>query len=148
MIRTNISSLWYYPRLTDLLEKNNRTFFGGHLHRDFLSGNGMIMTPDLVQYLINTYDEYKPQDTISDDVRISHIIRRIFPQDQWTTIPYLFYNQENIQEEDFHSFSHYYCKGGGTDEELNQKVCNLLWGEDFQAKEIWGKVKEVEYIPM
>lgn len=140
IIRTNLSSLWYWPRVYDQLKTfESNTFFGGDIIRDFISGNGMIMSSDIVQRHIDIYNPLEGDNF--DDIMMGRQIATIHPQNRWIQIPYLRYDWDNLDT--LNDYCHYYLEKGGDDEVLNTTVCDRIWGEDFQKTDIWGSVKPV-----
>ena len=72
IVRTNLSTFWNIPNLFKLCETFPKTnFAGGYNIQGFISGTGIIMSPDVATILYRT--PYIP--IIHDDVAISDVFR-------------------------------------------------------------------------
>lgn len=83
VIRTNLSSLWNFKALIKYLETlpNKSVYSGviGHCsqkHIDFASGAGIIMTPDIVELIIQNKN-YAYECNYQDDVEIGFILKKL-----------------------------------------------------------------------
>lgn len=71
MIRTNLSSFWNLPNILNLLEtKPTSGYAGGYNVQGFITGTGIILSPDIVELLCNNTLAIH----MHDDVLISHIL--------------------------------------------------------------------------
>jgi hypothetical protein len=76
VLRTNLSSFYYFPKLLDLLTKLPPTscYFGmvGNLNGKFGSGAGFILSTDLAKMLVAHKEELIDNTSYPDDVVIGH----------------------------------------------------------------------------
>ena len=74
VLRTNLSSFYYFPKLLDFLKRLPPTecysAMIGTLHRQFGSGAGIILSTDLVKMLITHKEELLDNTSFPDDVVI------------------------------------------------------------------------------
>ena len=72
IVRTNLSTFWNIPNLFKLCDTFPKTNFAGGYHvQCFISGTGIIMSPDVAKILYKTH--YIP--TTHEDVAISEVFR-------------------------------------------------------------------------
>jgi hypothetical protein len=76
VIRSNLSSVWCFPRLVSHLEKQPKTrmfmgVIGTSLPRHFVSGAGMYMTRDVALQLVNIRYHVHSYGIYNDDIAIS-----------------------------------------------------------------------------
>jgi hypothetical protein len=87
VLRTNLSSFYYFPKLLDFLKNlpSTRAYSAviGNWHGQFGSGAGFILSTDLVKMLINHKTELLDNTRFPDDVVIGHF----FLQRNITIIP-------------------------------------------------------------
>lgn len=76
ILRTNMSSFWVFDNLLPLLEVlPNEGLLAGESWGNFISGAGMIFTPDVCDILVeNKQGVYDTKPTEADDVRISQYL--------------------------------------------------------------------------
>jgi hypothetical protein len=84
VLRTNLSSFYYFPRLLEFLKTlpSTQCYSGaiGHLHGPFGSGAGFILSTDLVKMLINNKEQLLDNARFPDDVVIGHFfLHRYIP---------------------------------------------------------------------
>lgn len=77
ILRTNMSSFWYFPNLLPVLQTMPKErYLTSELIGDFTSGAGFILTPDLCYFLIghlHLLNNFAPE--WADDARISYFLR-------------------------------------------------------------------------
>jgi hypothetical protein len=83
MVRTNLSSVYYIPRLLDILGQHSKTeFIGGEVditnsYFPFVSGAGIVMSGDVIKEIlrvVKTYGISPHRLYLPDDVALSHIL--------------------------------------------------------------------------
>ncbi len=77
ILRTNMSSFWVFHNLFPVLEKQPREkLLAGELNGNYISGAGMIFTPDVCELLIKGKEQVYElrKDEPFDDVRISFFL--------------------------------------------------------------------------
>ncbi len=77
VLRTNLSSFYYFPKLLEFLKTAPQTNFycGVDYYGWFASGAGFILSPDLVKLLVENKSHFLDNMASFDDVLIGHFLR-------------------------------------------------------------------------
>lgn len=105
MLRTNLSSIFHWERVFEMLNTNNSfPVIGNIVSNEFVTGCGMFLSRKVVQALVDLWSADENIELTYDDVLIGRMIQKCgFPVSTWKHTTYLHTNPStDLHESDSH----------------------------------------------
>lgn len=135
VVRTNMSSVWDFNKIYDLVSSNNFITGGviGNINNmQFISGAGILLNKDICKQLVENKNNFDYN--VNDDVSIGALINNnnisITPFTRFEAYNYD-YNLETINNELIENYYHFRCKSNINDNNticIMKHIINLIYG--------------------
>jgi hypothetical protein len=111
MLRTNLSSIFHWGRVFDMLKQyKNFPVIGNIVNNDFVTGCGMFLSRRVVQGIVDTWIGGEHIELTYDDIVIGQLIKKSgFPMSTWKHTEYLM-ARPNMDPRTADNYFHIRCK--------------------------------------